>query len=393
MQKKGIKMKKIYILMILAVMCSVFVPVKVSAQYKLTPEMLKKLFPPAVVSPQYNADGSVTFRFQAPEAQKVELNCQMLKKNEPMVKDEKGVWSVTVTPEKPDIYPYCFVVDGTSVTDPNNINIFPNEQFKNSLVDVRGAEPSVQDMQNVPHGKIAYRYYHSRQLGFDRPLCIYTPAGYNPNGKENYPVLYLIHGMTDTYETWFKVGKVNLILDNLIAQGKALKMIIVMPYANPYPEMNNRGINVPYNPMGTDTVANEIIKDVIPFVENNYQVVADADHRGIAGFSLGGRQTLATGLGNPELFHWVCAFSPAIFGDEMNTNFGKIYASPELISKNLKLMWVSCGTDDGLCSAAKALDKALTDRNIVHEAHFTDGAHTWMNCRKYIAEVAKKIFR
>ena len=88
-----------------------------------------------------------------------------------------------------------------------------------------------------------------------------------------------------------------------------------------------------------------------------------------------------------------CGKENEIFGDEMNTNFGKIYASPELISKNLKLMWVSCGTDDGLCSAAKALDKALTDRNIVHEAHFTDGAHTWMNCRKYIAEVAKKIFR
>jgi len=386
-------MRKISIFLVLAVFCTAYPCVHVAAQFKLTPELLKKFFPPAVVSPEYNTDGSVTFRFRAPQAEKVELNCQMLKENSPMTKDDKGVWSVTVTTEKPDIYPYCFVVDGTSVADPNNINIFPNEQFKNSLVDIRGAAPSVQDMQNVPHGKIVYRYYHSNQLGFDRPLCVYTPAGYNPNGKEKYPVLYLIHGMTDTYETWFKVGKINLILDNLIAQGLAKKMIIVMPYANPYPEMNNRGMKVGYDPMGTDIVANEIIKEIIPFVESNYKVYNNADQRAIAGFSLGGRQTLATGLGNPELFHWVCAFSPAIFGNEMNTNFGKIYASPELISKNLKLMWVSCGTDDGLCVAARALDKALTDRNIKHEAYFTDGAHTWMNCRKYITEVAKKIFK
>jgi enterochelin esterase-like enzyme len=162
-------------------------------------------------------------------------------------------------------------------------------------------------MQDVPHGKISYRYYHSVYVGFDRPLCVYTPAGYDPKGKEKYPILYLIHGMTDTYETWFKVGRINMILDNLIAQGLAEKMIIVMPYANPYPEMMRRGPAKSMDYMGTDLFTNEILNEVIPYMETNYRVRTDADGRAIAGFSLGGRQSLACGLGNPGKFHYVCA--------------------------------------------------------------------------------------
>lgn len=360
----------------------------------LTGRQLSAMFPPGVKSPECNPDGTVTFRFQAPQAAKVELNCQMFEGNRAMDKDDKGVWSITVTPPVPDIYPYCFIVDGIQVTDPNNVNIFPNEGFKNSLADVRGPAPDFQDMQDVPHGKISYRFYHSDNVGFDRPMCVYTPAGYDPKGKEKYPVLYLIHGMTDTYETWFKVGRVNLILDNLIAKGLAEKMIVVMPYANPYPEMIRRGIVQGMDFMGTDVFTKEVIDVIMPFIESNYKVRTDADSRAIAGFSLGGRQTLACGLGNPDKFHYVCAFAPAIFGDEMSANFENgTYATPAEISSKLKLVWLGCGTSDFLYQASVALDKSLTEKGIEHKTMFPGGGHTWMNCRDYITETAQLLFK
>ena len=252
----------------------------------------------------------------------------------------------------------------------------------------------MQDLQDVPHGKVSYRYYTSKRLGFDRPMCVYTPPGYNPAEDTKYPVLYLIHGMTDTYETWFKVGKMNNILDNLIAQGQAEPMIVVMPYANPYPEMILRGTATAYDAMNTEIVVREIVDEVMPYIESNYKVQADADHRAVAGFSLGGRQTLATGLGNPDKFHYVCAFAPAIFGNEWVTNFDNgTYSDPDSINSNLKLLWVSCGIDDGLVTASRGLDNALNDKKIRHQAYFCQGAHTWMNCRDWLELTAKMLFK
>ncbi len=361
---------------------------------RLTPSLMSSLFPAGVKSPEYNADGSVTFRCQAPDAQKVELECQMFSGTKPMTKNERGVWEITVKPDQPDIYPYAFQIDGTQVADPNNMHIFPNEGFKYSLADVRGETPSVQDIQDVPHGKVAYRLYHSDQLGFDRPLCVYTPAGYDPAGKEKLPVLYLIHGMTDTYETWFKVGQVNNIMDNLIALGLAKRMIIVMPYANPNPEIQARGLDIPQDIMGTDVFCKEILDEVIPYVESNYKVLTKADNRAIAGFSLGGRQTLACGFGNPDKFHYVCAFAPAIFGNEYETNFQNgTYAPLSDLQKKLKLMWLGTGSEDFLIQASRGLDKYLTDQGLQHTFYNPGGGHTWMNCRDYIELVAKELFK
>lgn len=362
---------------------------------KLTPEVMARLFPAAVVSPQYNGDGSVTFRLRAENAEKVELECQMFSGTRPMAKDDRGVWSVTVKPDAPDIYPYAFVVDGTKIADPSNMFIFPNEGFKYSLADVRGDFPSVQDMQDVPHGKVSYRFYHSETCGgIERPMCVYTPAGYDPAGKEKLPVLYLIHGMTDTYETWFKVGHANIIMDNLIAQGRAERMIVVMPYANPYIEMNASGLDRPYNSMDTDLVTAEILNEVIPFVESNYNVRTDADHRAIAGFSLGGRQALACGLGNTDKFHWVAAYAPAIFGKEYEDNFSNgTYDSLKDIKRRLKLLWLGTGSDDFLIEASRGLDGFLTRNNVKHTFYNPGGGHTWMNCRDYLELTAEKLFK
>lgn len=363
-------------------------------QQRLTPEVLAAIFPQGVISPDYKEDGSVTFRLRAPEAERVELECQMFEGTRQMTKDEKGIWSISVIPPQPDIYPYAFVVDGTKIADPENMHLFPNEGFKYSLADVKGAGPDWQDLQDVPHGKVSYTYYHSETVGFDRPVCIYTPAGYDPAASEKYPVLYLIHGMTDTYETWFKVGKVNNILDNLIAAGLAKKMIVVMPYANPYPEMIRRGLADMYNPLDTKLTTKEFTESVIPFIESNYNVLTDAGSRAIAGFSLGGRQTLACGLGNPDMFQYVCAFAPAIFGPEISANFDNgTYADASELNDSLKLLWLSCGTSDFLYDSSLLLEKNLKERNIRHTTMYPGGGHTWMNCRDYITEVCKLLFQ
>ena len=361
---------------------------------RLTPELMAKLFPPGVVSPEYNADGSATFRVLAPDAEKVEFECQMFEGVKPMTKGERGVWSVTVKPDQPDIYPYSFIIDGTKIADPNNVEIFPNEGYKASLADFKGPEPDFQDLQKVPHGKVSYTWYTSNAVGFDRPVCIYTPPGYDPASDKKYPVLYLIHGMTDTYETWFKVGKVNNILDNLIAKGLAEPMIVVMPYANPYPEMMLRGLAKMYNPMDTKLTTEEFTESVVPFIEANYNVLTDADNRAIAGFSLGGRQTLACGLGNPDMFHYVCAFAPAIFGPEISANFENgTYAPAAEINEKMNLVWLSCGTSDFLYQSSLQLEKNFKERGIEHKTMYPGGGHTWMNCRDYITAVAQLLFK
>ena len=362
---------------------------------QFTPGVMARMFPKPVISPEYHKDGSVTFRLKADNAKEVKLDLnQLMGGQNTMTKDADGVWSITIATDRPDIYPYGFIVDGTNINDPNNVDIFPNEGFKGSLVDIRTKEPGMQDIQKVPHGKVAYRFYHSNSLGIDRPMCVYTPEGYKPDGNEKLPVLYLIHGMTDTYETWFKVGKMNNILDNLIAKGLAKRMIVVMPYANPYPELILRGKAERYDAMDTKKIVTEITKDVVPYIEKNFNVLTDADNRAIAGFSLGGRQTLATGLGNPDMFHYVAAFAPAIFGNEFKDNFSNgTYATPDVLKSKLKFMFLGTGKDDFLIQASLGLEKYLTDNGIKHTFYNPGGGHTWMNCRDYLELTAKELFK
>ena len=165
---------------------------------------------PFVVSPQVLPDKKVTFRYLAPSAKEVKLGGSQFGANQvPMIKDSSGIWSVTVGPVSPDIYPYSFNVDGVTVMDPANEDYFPNERFKASLVDVPGFTPLIHSIRNVPHGSVNYEYYPSVQ-GTTGSLFIYTPPGYDNNPSKKYPVFYLISGTTDTEETWFKVGKTNL---------------------------------------------------------------------------------------------------------------------------------------------------------------------------------------
>jgi enterochelin esterase-like enzyme len=337
---------------------------------------------PSISSPQVNADNTVTFRYFSRTAQKVSLSGEFLTANQPMTKDTSGVWSITVGPIKPDIYPYAFWVDSVNVADPNNTYIFANERFKRSIVEIPGNTPLVHSLQNVPHGKISYRYYNSKTLGTTRQLLVYTPPGFNPNSKVKYPVLYLIHGGSDTEETWTKVGRANLIADNLIAQGKAKPMIIVMPYGNVRPSTV------------ADGFTKDMISDIIPFIESNYPVLTDSKNRAVAGFSVGGGQTLNIGMTNTDKFAYVFSYAPFTQTPEWQRNFGASYSpNASLVNNQMKLFTISVGTEDFLYESVKQNIAMYEGKGIKLKSYIVPGGHTWMNCKLFLATSLQEVFK
>ena len=357
----------------------------------------------AVASPLVSMAGAVTFNLQAPNAKEVLLSSQFLKAPVPMVKGRNGLWTLTVTPEKRDIYPYNFIVDGVSISDPLNKDLFPNENFKASLVEIpagfafrRPGAPAPQAQQgvpygvrDVPHGKMQYCQYRSSVLNAWRPLVVYTPAGYETSGK-SYPVFYLISGTTDTEETWFKVGKLNTILDNLIADGKAEPMIVVMPYGNmgSTPQPASMAATKMY-----EVFAKEMTECIMPYVEQSFRTVNDRDHRAIAGFSRGGGQSLFTALSHPEHFAWLASYSAYLTPEMMDTCFPQYGENPSLINDQFKLVWYGVGSDDFLYKQVVENREYLDKKGIKHEDMNTDGGHTWMNARAYLNETLQKFFK
>ncbi len=357
----------------------------------------------AVASPLVSMAGAVTFNLQAPNAKEVLLSSQFLPKPVPMVKGRNGLWTLTVTPEKRDIYPYNFIVDGVSISDPLNKDLFPNENFKASLVEIpagfafrRPGSPQPQAQQgvpygvrDVPHGKMQYCQYRSSVLNAWRPLVVYTPAGYETSGK-SYPVFYLISGTTDTEETWFKVGKLNTILDNLIADGKAEPMIVVMPYGNmgSTPQPASMAATKMY-----EVFAKEMTECIMPYVEQSFRTVNDRDHRAIAGFSRGGGQSLFTALSHPERFAWLASYSAYLTPEMMDTCFPQYGENPALINDQFKLVWYGVGSEDFLYKQVVENREYLDKKGIKHEDMNTDGGHTWMNARAYLNETLQKFFK
>jgi len=336
--------------------------------------------PPAISSPDINADGSITFRYYSRTAQKVMLRGEFLTSPLPMVKDTSGIWSITVPPVIPDIYPYSFKVDSVELADPNNTLIFANERFKRSIVDIPGDTALIHSLQNVAHGKISYRWYQSSSLDTTRRLLVYTPPGFDAGSRKKYPVLYLIHGGSDTEETWTKVGRANLIADNLIAKGTATPMIIVMPYGNVRPR-----------PMPDFT--KDMIDDIIPFIESNYPVLADSKHRAIAGFSVGGGQTLNIGLTNTDRFGYICSYAPYTATEEFQKNFTNW--TPDIVKLNgqLQLFTISVGTEDFLYESVKKNIAMFEEKKIKVKPYIVSGGHTWMNCKKFLAVTLQEIFK
>ena len=335
---------------------------------------------PVIVSPQVHADKSVTFRYFSKTAKEVKLSGEFLKDPVSLSKDTSGVWSITLPSITPDIYPYNFVVDGIGVSDPNNTYVFANERFKRSIVNIPGDKPLVHSLQNVPHGKVTYHLYNSKSLNTTRQVLVYTPPNFDASGKTKYPVLYLIHGGSDTEETWTKVGNVNFIADNLIAQGKAKPMIIVMPYGNVRPA-----------PMPDFT--KDVVNDVIPFIEANYPVKAGSENRAVAGFSVGGGQTLNIGFTNTDKFGYICSYAPFTATEEFKKNFDNWTPNADLINKQVKLFTISVGTDDFLYESVKKNIAMFEEKKIKIKPLIVSGGHTWMNCKLFLANSLQEIFK
>jgi len=338
----------------------------------------------ALVSPEVHSDRRVTFRLKALAAEKVGVNVQFASGLQEMSKGQDGVWSVTLGPAEPDIYEYSFVADGLQVSDPANSWLkFWGGAAKN-LVEVPGEKPMFFEQQDVPHGTVHIHKYHSKSLGVTRGLYVYTPPGYETSKDTKYPALYLLHGMGDTEDAWTVVGRANVIADNLIAQGKAQPMVIVMPYGHTPsapPDMRSIG--------RYEAFEKDLIEDAIPYIQKSYRVSADRKDRAIAGLSMGGGQSLTVGLGNVDLFGWVGAFSSAIPRPE---NLDGLLAEPKLINKQLNLLWIGCGRSDFLFDANQKLIERLKADNIKHVAHISDGGHEWRVWRRYLNEFVPLLF-
>ncbi|HVR87412.1 MAG TPA: alpha/beta hydrolase-fold protein [Planctomycetota bacterium] len=338
----------------------------------------------AVVSPEVKADRTVTFRLRAPKASEVLLNGEWKGGARlAMTKDDQGLWSVTVGPLEADLYGYSFSVDGMTVTDPSNPVLKPMRSPRTSVVDVPGDPPRLHEYQNVPHGTVRLHEYASKTLGGRRPLRVYTPPGYDQDPAARYPVLYLFHGSGDNEATWTSFGHAHLIADNLIAQGKARAMIIVMPDGHAVVGPEARAKNV-------EMFGKDLLEDVLPFVEANYRTKAERESRAIVGLSMGGGQSLTVGLCHLELFAWVGGFSSAVSNPEASV--APALSDPAATNSKLRLLWIACGKDDGLVKNAQALSEVLTRKEIRHELQITDGNHSWPVWRKYLGEFLPRLF-
>ena len=351
--------------------------------------------PPApLVSPEVHPDHSVTFRFRDPNAKEVLLSREGVAKPVPMQIDADGVWSVTTEPLEPDYYGYSFIADGVSLFDPSNWRRKANFLFISSEVHVPGPPSLPWEINDVPHGIIHHHFYHSGVVGDDRDFYVYTPPGYDPQAKKLYPVLYLLHGYSDDASGWTAVGRANVILDNLIAQGKVRPMIVVMPLGYGAPEILRRGFAAFRDPklplLNMEKFRDALLTEVIPQVERAYHASRDRNSRAIAGLSMGGAESLFTGLNALDRFAWIGAFSSGGLGEDYTAEF------PGLDSKanaRLHLLWIACGTEDGLINTNRKFRAWLDSKNVRHTNIETPGMHTWMVWRRNLAQFAPLLFQ
>lgn len=336
-----------------------------------------------VRSPEIEADGKVTFRLQAPEATAVDVVGQWPDGVAPLEKSENGIWQVTVASIPAGVWEYSLRVDGLSMIDPGNPAIKPMRSPRTSILLLPGEPPLIHDYQDVPHGTLHLHTYRSKSLGQLRELVVYTPPGYASDEEQKFPVLYLQHGSGDNQATWTVHGKAHWILDNLLAQQRATPMLVVMMDGHAAGPGEGRGGN------NTEYFEKDLLQDVIPFVEANYQVQPGAEHRGIAGLSMGGGQSLTIGLNHADMFAWVGGFSSAIPNTE---SVAGAMQDPNRTNEQLRLLWIACGKDDFLKSRNEEFIGQLKEKGITHEWQLTEGNHSWPVWRGYLADFVPKLF-
>ncbi len=310
-----------------------------------------------------------------------------------LTKAPDGTWSATSAPLRPALYNYAFTVDGVRVVDPANPMIGAADRASgSSLFEVKADRPSPWDIQAVPHGTVHISYYVSKKFDAPRMIYVYTPPGYETS-TTRYPALYLMPGAGGEESSWFAEGKANLILDNVIAAGRAKPMIVVMPYGRPGQAATFGPSNIPAPPANGVLFPNDVVEDVIPFAEKNYRISARADDRAIAGLSMGGNQTLQVGLTHLDIFHSIGAFSPVVGTGSAETDFKEALTDSAATNKKLKLFYIYCGNTDVLFPSITGFHQLLDQHKIAHQFIQTEEWHVWRNWRDYLADFAPRLFR
>jgi enterochelin esterase family protein len=335
--------------------------------------------------PRVHSDSRVSFRLNAPTANSVQLvtlSDALGKGPRAFQRNEAGVWDLTIGPVRPGFHYYAFLVDGVQVNDPGSETFFGwGRETSGIEVPAKGSE--FYDLKDVPHGDIHMHIYRSGWLSSFRTAYVYTPPAYDVNRSKRYPVLYLQHGAGESERAWTRQGKANLILDNLIAAGKAKPMIVVME--NGYTAAA-RDARSPSVREGFDKLAAE---ELIWNIDSSYRTLADKDNRAMAGLSMGAGQAVYTGLKHPDLFAWVAAMSG---GTQVLEAMPSGTAS-SFAFRALKLLWFGYGTADAGYAGAKRVHEALTAKSIAHVWWETPGTHEWQVWRKCLYELAPRLFR
>jgi enterochelin esterase-like enzyme len=360
-----------------------------------------------VVSPEIHPDNSVTFRLLAPDATEITITGGWMQgwgSREPLVRNDTGLWSLTVGPLQPEIYTYSFTVDGIRLMDPSNVRIMRDGARHESMLLVPGEPSDLYQVHDVPHGTLSKIWYESPTLGMKRRMYVYTPPGYE-SGSEKYPVFYLLHGGGGDEDAWTTLGRTCQIMDNLIARVKAKPMIVVMTNGNPGDaaapgeapprKAEDESAGGVFN-MGSGAFEKSLVSDVIPFIEKNYRTLKGRQYRAVGGLSMGGMQTMNLAFDHTDVFDWFGVMSMGI--TEPRPGGRSWFQDVDERIKNLqtkgyKLYWIGCGTDDFLYQAAKNLVAKMEENNLKYTFRESSGGHTWSNWRIYLSEFAPLLFR
>jgi enterochelin esterase-like enzyme len=347
-----------------------------------------------IVSPEITNSG-ITFRISAPYADNVKLNGSWGASVE-MTRSANGVWSVTIPTPTPELYTYSFNVDGISYNDPANVLMQRDGTRYLSVLLVPG-EATANYFEATQRGNLSQVWYDSPTLGINRRLFVYTPYGYN-KGATKYPVLYLLHGAGGDEDAWSTMGRTCQIMDNLIEKGLAKPMLVVMPNGNPTQQAARTTMlpevpidrNAPnYDPNG---YVNSIVKDIVPYIESNYRVIANPNSRALAGLSMGAGHTISCTNLYPGFFSYICPLSNGIrVTDENKATYEEQFKA--LKKAGYKLYWIGCGEDDFLIESARTLDATLTSLGLKHTFYVNSGGHTWTNWRIYLNKFAPLLFK
>ena len=348
--------------------------------------------------PRIHSDLRITFRVTAPGAQKVQVqpggaDSGLGKGPYDMVRDDKGVWTVTIPPAVPGFHYYWLLVDGFPANDPSSETWFGYGK-PTSAVEVPEKGVDFYDVKDVPHGDVRIHWYRSKTTGLWRHAYVYTPPGYD-TGRTRYPVLYLQHGAGEDETGWTRQGRANLIVDNLIAAGKAIPMLVVMEtgYAVKPGTVPVASTTGPVrNPNAFEQV---IVDDLIPMIDATYRTLTDRSHRAMAGLSMGGQQTLQITSAHLDRFAWIGSFSAPIRNFDAKTSNNGVFSDPAAFNKKVRLLWIGAGTaEEGMHQGAQTMHEALDKvgvKNVFFESQGT--SHEWQTWRRDLHEFAPLLFR